>query len=226
MKTSLIYYPQLICKKKINFRMCNNYLPIEKLRWAGIDRDHRKCNLCDKRDIGDEFHYLLSCSFFANTRRGMLPSCYLQHPNYIVFKKVLNEKDELKLTNMQTYLCHTEAISKSTRQLIMCLCIFFLLFLISIHWWFTIMYYFYAYSKFVFMSLTDIPLYLVLYTFGTYLYFVFVYMDVFCVFCCFYTPTHTAWCFSYNNLFVFPHYTCNVLSVLNNWNWEIKGVTF
>ena len=30
------------------------------------------------------------------------------------------------------------------------------------------------------MSLTDIPLYLVLYTFGTYLYFVFVYMDVFC----------------------------------------------
>ena len=65
------------------------------------------------------------------------------------------------------------------------------------------------------MSLTDIPLYLVLYTLGTYLYFVFVYMDVFCVFCCFYTPTHTAWCFSYNNLFVFPHVTCNVLSVLN-----------
>ena len=35
--------------------MCNNYLPIENLRWAGIDRDDRKCNLCDKRDIGDEF---------------------------------------------------------------------------------------------------------------------------------------------------------------------------
>ena len=38
MNTSLIYYPQIICKKMINFRMCNNYLPIEKLRWAGIDR--------------------------------------------------------------------------------------------------------------------------------------------------------------------------------------------
>ena len=92
----------------------------------------------------------------------------------------------------------------------------FLLFLISIHWWFTIMYYFYVYSKYVFMSLTDIPLYLVVCTFGTYLYIVFVYMDVFCfVFCCFYTPTHTAWCFDNNNLFVFPHVTCNVLSVLN-----------
>ena len=62
------------------------------------------------------------------------------------------------------------------------------------------------------MSLTDIPLYLVVCTFGTYLYIVFVYMDVFC---CFYTPTHTAWCFDNNNLFVFPHVTCNVLSVLN-----------
>jgi len=78
------------------------------------------------------------------------------------------------------------------------------------------MYYFYVYSKYVFMSLTDIPLYLVVCTFGTYLYIVFVYMDVFCfVFCCFYTPTHTAWCFDNNNLFVFPHVTCNVLSVLN-----------
>ena len=43
----------------INFRMCNNYLPIEKLRWAGIDRDHRKGNSCDKRDIGDDFHYVV-----------------------------------------------------------------------------------------------------------------------------------------------------------------------
>ena len=43
------------------------------------------------------------------------------------------------------------------------------------------MFYFYVYSKYVFMSLTDFPLYLVLYTFGTYLYFVFVYMDVFVV---------------------------------------------
>jgi len=44
------------------------------------------------------------------------------------------------------------------------------------------MYYFYVYSKYLFMLLTDIPLYLVLYTFGTYLYFVFVYMDVLGVF--------------------------------------------
>jgi len=37
--------------------------------------------------------------FFANSRRSLLPSCYLQHPNCIVFKNLLNEKDELKLAN-------------------------------------------------------------------------------------------------------------------------------
>ena len=110
----------------INFRMCNNYLPIEKLRWAGIDRDHRKCNLCDKRDIGDEFHYLLSCSFFANTRRGLLPSCYPQHPNCIVLKNVLNEKDELKLANT------CKLISVILKQFPSPF-IYFLLFLISSH---------------------------------------------------------------------------------------------
>ena len=35
--------PSAYLQKMINFRMCNNYLPIEKLRWAAIDRDHRKC---------------------------------------------------------------------------------------------------------------------------------------------------------------------------------------
>jgi len=87
-----------------------------------------------------------------------------------------------------------------------------------------IMYYFYVYSKYVFTSLTDSPLYLVLYTFGTYLYFVFVYRNVFCfVFAV--SPTHTAWCFGNNNLFVFPHVTCNVLSVLNKLVYRSIGLT-
>ena len=55
----------------------------------------------------------------------------------------------------------------------------------------------------------------------------FWYIFVFCIclygcflfcFCCFYTPTHTAWCFGNNNLFVFSHVTCDVLSVLNKLN--------
>ena len=135
--------------------------------WAGIDRDHRKCNLCDKRDIGDEFHYLLSCSFFANTRRGLLPSCYLQHPNCIVFKNVLNWNWRTHANLSLSYWSNFQVHSATNHVFVN----IFLVFLISIHWWFTIMYYFYVYSKYVFMSLNDIPVYLVLYTFGTYFVF-------------------------------------------------------
>jgi len=74
MKTFFDILPSANLQNMINFRMCNNYLPIYKLRWAGIDRDHRKCNLCDKRDIGDEFDYSLSCTCFANSRRSLLSS--------------------------------------------------------------------------------------------------------------------------------------------------------
>ena len=131
-------------------------------------------------------YYFLVNKYHIYTERNQVVSrvtpCYLQHPNCIVFKKVLNEKDELKLTNsckLISVILNNFQVQAATNHVFV---YFFLLFLISFHWWFTIMYYFYVYSKYVFMSLTDIPLYLVLYTFGIYLYFVFVYMDVFCFF--------------------------------------------
>jgi hypothetical protein len=34
-------------------------LPIERGRWQNADRNLRICNLCDKKEIGDEFHYIL-----------------------------------------------------------------------------------------------------------------------------------------------------------------------
>ena len=48
---------QLLCK----FRTCNHRLPIEIGRWQGIERQNRTCNICDKNEIGDEFHYVLQC---------------------------------------------------------------------------------------------------------------------------------------------------------------------
>jgi len=72
-----------------------------------------------------------------------------------------------------------------------------------------------VYSKYVFMLLTDIPLYLVLYTFGTYLYFVFVYMNVFLVF--FFVSIHqpTQPGVLIITICLYFLMSCNVLSVLN-----------
>ena len=48
------------CINLIKFRTATHHLPIETGRWEGIEIEDRKCQLCNKNDIGDEFHYLLA----------------------------------------------------------------------------------------------------------------------------------------------------------------------
>jgi hypothetical protein len=54
----------IFCK----FRAVNHRLPIECGKWKNLERENRMCNLCNS-DIGDEFHYILKCSFFENERK-------------------------------------------------------------------------------------------------------------------------------------------------------------
>ena len=49
----------------VNYRMFHNYLPVETGRWSGLDTSQRKCNLYNIDDIGDEFHYIFRCPYFA-----------------------------------------------------------------------------------------------------------------------------------------------------------------
>jgi hypothetical protein len=46
----------LLCR----FRASNHRLPIEIGRWQNINRENRECNLCQGRELGDEFHYLFT----------------------------------------------------------------------------------------------------------------------------------------------------------------------
>ena len=52
----------------IKFRTANHKLPVETGRRENIPHAERKCSLCNKNDIGDEFHYLLICLYFATER--------------------------------------------------------------------------------------------------------------------------------------------------------------
>ena len=42
----------------IKFRSSSHKLPVEVGRWKNTIYAERKCSLCNKNDIGDEFHYL------------------------------------------------------------------------------------------------------------------------------------------------------------------------
>ena len=51
---------------------CHNY-PIEVLRYCKpkVEREDRKCNICNSNQVGDEAHYLLHCTNYhmLNTRK-------------------------------------------------------------------------------------------------------------------------------------------------------------
>ena len=84
--------------------MCYHHLPIEKGRWKNIERNLRKCQLCNLNDIGDEFHYIKNCPFFANQRQQLLP--YIRHntKNAILFKRIMNETDISIFCNLVKFI--------------------------------------------------------------------------------------------------------------------------
>ena len=57
-KLSKFYYDEII-----KFRAGNHRLIIETGRWEDTPLSERKCNVCNKNDIGNEYIYLFSCDF-------------------------------------------------------------------------------------------------------------------------------------------------------------------
>ena len=70
----------------IKIRTTNNRLPIEKGRWENIVRYHRYCTLCNLNLLGDEYHYILECTYFTEKRKLYLPKHYLNMLIYLDFR--------------------------------------------------------------------------------------------------------------------------------------------
>ena len=72
----------------IKFRTSNYKLPVETGRWENIPLQERKCNLCNKNDLGDGFHYLF-CTHFTKERTEVLKPYYYTRPNILKYKDLL-----------------------------------------------------------------------------------------------------------------------------------------
>lgn len=88
----------------IKFRTGNHRLPVEVGRWEGIPYTKRKCTLCEKNDIGDEFHYLLICPTFATERNTLLKPYYFRRPNIITYKELLNTRNKIVLSKLSKFV--------------------------------------------------------------------------------------------------------------------------
>ena len=72
--------------------MCNHKLPIEVGRHNNIDRKYRLCTKCDKKDLGDEYHYMFMCDCYEASRRKLIPKRSYKHPSVFKFCELMTTK--------------------------------------------------------------------------------------------------------------------------------------
>ena len=85
----------------VKFRTSNHRLPIEVGRWRNIKRENRICNLCNGRNLGDEFHYLFECPSLLNERKKYFEPHFINRPNILKFCNLMNSKSVSVLCNSE-----------------------------------------------------------------------------------------------------------------------------
>lgn len=101
------YFDTLSKKDAITFcrfRTCNHHLPIESGRWANIPRHERFCAHCNKCEIGDEFHYILSCNSLQQERKQCLSNINIKIKNAISFKFIMASTKHCSLRKLCAFI--------------------------------------------------------------------------------------------------------------------------
>ena len=87
------------------FRTGNYKLPIVagRLRFSGVARNERLCNLCNTNSIGDEFHYIFQCKTLEKERSMYIDAKFLGCPNTLVMKRLFNSEDHTTLSKLAMF---------------------------------------------------------------------------------------------------------------------------
>ena len=80
------------------YRSANHRLPVETGRFVNIEYRERICQEC-KNDIGDEYHYLLSCPKFASERKKYLDKKHYKRPSMEIYRNIMCTEDQILLKN-------------------------------------------------------------------------------------------------------------------------------
>ena len=94
------YYMYILCK----FRCGSHRLPIETGRWRNLPRSERVCSLCDSMDIGDEYHYIMTCSYFINERINLLPPFCHENVNIYKFEQLFASNNVIVLEKLCKFI--------------------------------------------------------------------------------------------------------------------------
>ena len=100
----LINVSKFYYSKIIKYRTGNHRLPVETGRWDDIPLNERKCKICTKDDIGDEYHYLLTCDFFKSDRKLYLKPYFYVKPNIRKYRELFTSTNEATLIKLSKFV--------------------------------------------------------------------------------------------------------------------------
>ena len=95
--------PDDLSKAFCHFRSLNHKMPIEWGRYLGTERVERICEVYSLHKIGDEFHYILECTYFDGARKVYLPRNLIPRPNVNVFHNIMNSSDTQLVSKVEKY---------------------------------------------------------------------------------------------------------------------------
>lgn len=84
-------------------RLSSHNLNIESGRHRNIPRDDRKCTICTKNDLEDEYHFVLICTAFSDHRKKFIPKYYYDYPSMFKFIQLLSSTNTKLLTKLAIY---------------------------------------------------------------------------------------------------------------------------
>ena len=109
----LIELPPNCALSLLKFRVTNNAMPVNILRYQNIPRYDRKCEKCDLNEIGDEFHYLFVCPFFNDSRKKCIPKRYYKNPNTLKYRQLFSSSNKCILLKTKHFI---DIINKSLKD--------------------------------------------------------------------------------------------------------------
>ena len=94
-------------------RLSSHLLAIETGRWKNQERNERTCELCNSKDIEDEYHFVLICNKLQKIRKKFIPRYYTHRPSVAKFCDLMkrNENDIIIALASFIYLAGKERLS-------------------------------------------------------------------------------------------------------------------
>jgi hypothetical protein len=90
----------LLCR----FRTFNHRLPIEIGPWQNINRENRVCNMCQGRELENEFHYIFECTECIHYRAMLIPQKYKCSPNVVKYCALMCSNYVVELSKLCKFI--------------------------------------------------------------------------------------------------------------------------